>query len=363
MRADFSRFRFDDPRHHAKHYAGVLHQQGRVWLDSDWNDDVLTRLRLLVEETFDLVGACGVPDPWTAFRVRPNPDPTSAPEDFLIDGGEGPLSRFYVDGILCQFEQTTSYLRQPDLPDPPPIPLPSLSSPPGGSPPGGEANAVVYLEVWRRLITDLEDESLREIALGGPDTATRLKTVAQVKVALIPAGSAATCAGGAGFLPGPGSGTLTTLQPSDAQPPDLCRLPDPANYTGRENRLYRVEIHDAGDVLGAGAGSTSRTRLGTDAAAGAISLSLARVLSPEQVDALKRAGVVTVTDDDGEAETVALADVLADRRTLRLGRGLGGPSRPRGTPSSPAGPLGSSGRATTRRSPWPSPRSTPTARR
>jgi hypothetical protein len=323
MRADFSRFSFDNLRHYAKHYAGVLHQQGRVWLDSDWNEDVLTRLRRLEEETCDLVGACGVPDPWTAFRVRPNPDPTSAPDDFLIDGGEGPLGRFYVDGILCHLGQPTSYLRQPDLPDPPRVPLPAISSPPVGSPPRSEVTAVVYLEVWRRLITYLEDESLREIALGGPDTTTRLKTVAQVKVAVIPAGTEATCASGALFVPRPGSGTLTTLQPKDTQPPDLCRLPDPANYTGRENRLYRVEIHDAGDVLGAGTGFTSRTRLGADAAAGAVALSLAQVLSADQVDALKRAGIVTVADDDGGVETLPLADVLPDRRTLRLGRGLG----------------------------------------
>src|SRR5262249_20143035 len=325
MRADFSRFSFDDPRQHAKHHAGVLHQQGRIWLDSDWDEAVLDGLRQVAAETFGLVGACGVPDPGTAFRVRPNPDPSSAPDDFLIDGGQGPLGRFYVHGILCHLGQTTSYLRQPDLPDPPRVPLPAPSSPPAGNPPGGEVTAMVYLEVWRRLITYLEDESLREIALGGPDTATRLKTVAQVKVAVLPAGTAATCASGAQFLPRPGSGTLTTLQPRDVQPSDLCRLPDPANYTGRENRLYRVEIHDAGDVLGSGPGTgfTSRTRLGADATAGAVALSLAQVLSTDQVDALRRAGVVTVADDDGFAETLPLADVLLDRRTLRLGRGLG----------------------------------------
>ena len=40
MKGGFSRFTFDP----TKHYAGVLHQQGRVLLDSDWNEEVLERL-------------------------------------------------------------------------------------------------------------------------------------------------------------------------------------------------------------------------------------------------------------------------------------------------------------------------------
>src|SRR6516164_10882839 len=99
MKGDFSRFTFD-PR---KHYSGVLHQQGRVWLDSDWNEEVLERLHLLQEETADVVGVCGVPEPGAAFLISPNPNATTA-GDFLIGGGPGNLGRAYVDGILCQFE-------------------------------------------------------------------------------------------------------------------------------------------------------------------------------------------------------------------------------------------------------------------
>ena len=53
MKGDFSRIPFDP----AKHYAGVLHQQGRVWLDSDWNEDVLDRLETVQAETRDLLRA------------------------------------------------------------------------------------------------------------------------------------------------------------------------------------------------------------------------------------------------------------------------------------------------------------------
>ena len=41
---------------------------------------------------------------------------------------------------------------------------------------------VAYLEAWERHITALEDETIKETALGGPDTTTRTKTVWQVRM-------------------------------------------------------------------------------------------------------------------------------------------------------------------------------------
>ncbi|MBA3493950.1 MAG: hypothetical protein H0T87_07525, partial [Gammaproteobacteria bacterium] len=43
-------------------------------------------------------------------------------------------------------------------------------------------NYLVYLDVWERHLTYIEDDLIREVALGGPDTATRAKIVWQVKV-------------------------------------------------------------------------------------------------------------------------------------------------------------------------------------
>ena len=39
----------------------------------------------------------------------------------------------------------------------------------------------IYLDVWERLITCLEDDSIREVALNGPDTAARTQVVWQVR--------------------------------------------------------------------------------------------------------------------------------------------------------------------------------------
>src|SRR6185295_11106458 len=267
MKGDFSRLKGDLSRHtfeRLKHYAGVLHQQGRVWLDSDWNDEVLLQLNLLRQETFDIIGRCGAPAPGTAFTI--SPPQAGAPLDaFQIAGGPGPEGRYYVDGILCQLDKSVTYLTQPDFPNPPRLTFP----------PVGDLTALVYIEVWQRLITFLEDEEIREVALGGPDTATRVKTIAQVKVAPLPAvlgrDGEITCAEALATLPTSG-GTLTTLQPTDSIPADPCQLPDPASYTGRENHLYRVEIHDGGDVMGAPGGAAFRIPLGQDAPSGAVSV-------------------------------------------------------------------------------------------
>ncbi len=123
--------------------------------------------------------------------------------------------------------------------------------------------ALVFLEVWDRLITYLEDNTLREVALQGPDTAARLKTVAQVKVVTLPSSlTDFSDKSLAKFLPTSGNGTLTTLQTPPILVPDPCQLPDPGNFTGRENHLYRVQIHDAGDVLGASTGFAASVRTG-----------------------------------------------------------------------------------------------------
>ena len=45
----------------------------------------------------------------------------------------------------------------------------------------------VYLEVWQRLVTALDDPCLREPALGQADTTARLQTVWRVVAGLVPA--------------------------------------------------------------------------------------------------------------------------------------------------------------------------------
>jgi len=306
MKGDFSRFTFDPQ----KHYSGVLHQQGRVWLDSDWNEEVMERLALLQTELRDVVGPSGVPAPGSSFQLTASKN-SNALDDFGISAGH-----CYVDGILCQLDADTTYLSQPDLLDPPRIPIPTD---------GSTLNALVYLEVWQRLITYLEDDSIREIALGGPDTSARLKNIIQIKVRLLPADvGTLTCAQGAQFVPKSGSGTLTTLQPTNVQQQSLCQLPDATTFTGRENHLYRVQVHDGGDVTGNNLGAAFSVTLATSVSAGATSLTVSTALTSAQADAAQRSGYVTVSDNSGVSERAALAPagVSSDGLTLTLTQGL-----------------------------------------
>jgi hypothetical protein len=298
MKGDFSRILFDP----AKHYDAVLNQQGRVWLDSDWNEDVLERLEASQAEMRDIVGGAGVPAPGSGFVISASANPNAA-DDFQISAG-----RCYVDGILCRLEKAASYHTQPDFLDAPAISMPT----------SGTVTALVYLEVWRRLITYLEDSSIREIALGGPDTSVRLKTVAQIKTVLWPnAPQNPTCAQGSALIPTLGQGTLTTLQPQP-QPQTPCQLPDPANYTGRENLLYRVQIHDGGDPGGSGA--SFQIALSADATAGSATLTLVTALTAAQASAALRGGFVTVADNSGASERVPI--VVAAAATIQLAQAL-----------------------------------------
>src|SRR5262249_60956283 len=92
--------------------------------------------------------------------------------DFLIAPGH-----YYVGGLLCENERYVSYKTQPDYP--------IASDSDAKNTNGG---LLIYLDVWERHLSYLEVEdadgtviSPREVALGGPDTATRARVVWQGK--------------------------------------------------------------------------------------------------------------------------------------------------------------------------------------
>ena len=165
MKGDFSRDTFDA----SKHFSRVLMQQGRVQLDADWNEQASILLHYLQTLAADLIGPHAGPADALGFEIK-------------IDGndltiGEG---RYYVDGILCENEKDCTYSYQPDypLPDDHSLNLNNVVRDPG--------DYAAYLDVWERHVTYIEDDRIREVALGGPDTATRAKVVWQVKIMQVP---------------------------------------------------------------------------------------------------------------------------------------------------------------------------------
>jgi hypothetical protein len=106
---------------------------------------------------------------------------------------------------------------------------------------------LAYLDVWERHITALEDAAIREVALGGPDTATRTQVMAQVKLLRVgDAGVAFDCATQSAAwdaLTAASSGQLEAQAEPDDPSESACVVPAKAGFRGLENQLYRVEVH------------------------------------------------------------------------------------------------------------------------
>jgi hypothetical protein len=254
MKADLTRLTFQTD----KHYRSVRMQQGRVQLDADWNEQQDILNHRIETETADTLGHAAAPLAAAGFGLA------AAGKNLTIGAG-----RLYVEGLLCENPAQVTVTSQPDFPSNASPILPPLATliplPPAGStaknaivvydgadaavdPPDGVYLA--YLEVWQRHLTALEDAQIREVALGGPDSATREKTVWQVK--LLRAGSAGTglnCASAVAAwdtLTAAPSGKLAARAQPTAPPSGPCELSPEAGYRGLENQLYRVEIHDDG---------------------------------------------------------------------------------------------------------------------
>lgn len=233
MKGDFSRQIFA----RGKRYSSVLLQQGRVQLDADWNESQAIHEYRSETMARDVVGISGAPTIDPGFLIQVERDGVG----LLIGRG-----RYYVDGLLCENDVDISYVAQADLPGVEGARDILLKS--------DAVFGIVYLEVWKRHLTALDDAAMRESALGGPDSTTRLKTLWQVKV--LPVKTPATGVVGPETvfeewiqLLTPPTGALSARAKPVVGSNNPCIIPPSAGYRGLENQLYRVEIHKSG-VLG-----------------------------------------------------------------------------------------------------------------
>jgi hypothetical protein len=320
MSGDYTRFSFDP----LKRYSGVLMQQGRVQLDSDWNEEIDILRRRLRTTTLDIMGPLGVP-----YAVSPNAFSigwiAGPPADLSIGPG-----RLYVDGIQIEAfaADGATYNHQPFFP-------PQLAGfPPPALPTTGDA--VVYLDVWQREITYVEDPALLDVALGGANTTTRLQTVWQLRVDPM---QGAAC--GVPVGEPKSAGRLTTRAIAPPAPDDPCILPPASGYRGLENRLYRIEVHTGG-ALGVARFKWSRDNgsivsVVRDIAVsgGQTTLSVNRI-GRDQFLRFRAGDWVTVTDDHREltgepGEMALIANIDEANRQIVLDRALPtGTNRPFG---------------------------------
>jgi len=198
MKGDFSRFTFRP----GKRYTSVRLQQGRVMLDSDWNEQAAIREDLERVRFEDIVGTSAVPC-GEGFSVRHRGN------GLTLSAG-----RIYAGGLACELDE--------------PTPLEQLLRNPL-TPAAGRTD-FLYLDAWERHLTAVDDPELLEPALGGADTTTRLEVAWRIGV--VEGVGISSCSDAASLLP--------------QQPNGLMSAAALGGYKGAESRLYRVEIHDDG---------------------------------------------------------------------------------------------------------------------
>jgi hypothetical protein len=218
----------------AKHLSRVIMQQGRVAVDADHNEQVAIFWHYLRTLARDVIGTSGAPQVGGGFLLTPE-----AKGGLSISAG-----RYYVDGILVENEADCTYAQQPSYPLPDDDPLAVLGKDP--------AMLFVYLDVWEHHMTWVEDGSIREVALGGPDTCARAKVVWQVRSAPYEPAQGEEdgpdCAKELNRLVELADARLAARVDPGAITDDPCVMPPESKYRGAENQLYRVEIHRSGEA-------------------------------------------------------------------------------------------------------------------
>ena len=255
FRGDFTRDTFDPLRN----FSRVLMQQGRVQLDADWNEQVSIFTYLIRRLAADLIGPHGVPcdedgNDGEGFKIEAtNTGFKILKGHYYVNGilceneGEGfkieatntgfkiLKSHYYVNGILYEKNSKDELIFETQTNDENQLYL-------------------VYLDVWERHLSYIEDDYMREKALGGPDTATRAQIVRQVRVKKDDSinKNPKYC----DFLDKlkdkkkkkPETGRLKArARKMSKDTTDPCTILPEAKYRGAENQLYRVEIHKGTD--------------------------------------------------------------------------------------------------------------------
>jgi len=227
MKGDFSKWGVAA----TDNYSGVLHQQGRVLLDQDWNAAQQIQALWREQAGRDIIGDGVVAVPASApdsLRILAASATPTGVELKLAPG------RAWVDGVLLHYG-TGSALRaeylQPPLQDPAASPATIAA---------GVRDAVV-IEVWDEAVSAFQlPLELLEPALGGPDTTERVQTFHALKLYRLGAGQ--DCGDLALADDFDTRGRLTVTPSPTTVIPGPCPVPDSGGYSGFEHYLYRIEI-------------------------------------------------------------------------------------------------------------------------
>lgn len=240
MGSDIARRTYDEGRQ----YRRVIAQQGRAVIEADLNEAQEIATEEVRKEALDFVGPAGTPDDGYKLSIL-SPD-AGAPLDVHIGPGT-----MYVGGMRVYLPAPgVFYSKQLDW-------LEEAPSQEG-------AYAQVCLHLIEREVSAVEDRRLREVALGGPDTAQRTRLqqrFVRFGIPFLP-----TCKSafdyvqeqlaqqeGVYFDPTTmriaSKATLAATFVPPSPPPDACSPTAQAGYLGAENQLIRVQVCGPNQLL------------------------------------------------------------------------------------------------------------------
>jgi hypothetical protein len=233
MTADIARVTYDPNRP----WRAVIPQQGRVTLEADINEQTTIAGETLRRQTLELVGPVAIPRPADGsapgYMVAPTPDGSDvsiSPGAIYVAGWRNSLAQ----ALTTRSQALSSWLDMPAWPAP------------DGAPPDGDV--LVALLLIEQSVVAVEDQSLLEVALGGPDSAAR-QAVLQ-RVLLIPTASGSytyPTSYAQGSPPDPLVAYLAAqgfaYDPATAMLASTATLQvTTAGYAGPDNQMIRVAI-------------------------------------------------------------------------------------------------------------------------
>jgi len=248
MGSDRARVSYDPERQ----YRSVVLQQGRVSLESDWNEAWQIAAEEQRRQALDLVGPSGALG--DGFRVA-----LDMPKDGEGDGDEDDLDEddfwvhagtLYLGGIRAFLPRRLRFSRQEEWHDRP-----------DETPEGKEKrrHEMVTLVVHEQEVGAEEDEALSDVALGGLDTAHRTRLIPRIGRLIVPPGGREEAYEEAhrhwrerGLRWDRAAGRLDSgarLQVHVSQPDEVVGFEEAGGPAGVENQLIRVQITDDGRVV------------------------------------------------------------------------------------------------------------------
>lgn len=229
MKGDFSKWGFSP----SDNYTGVLHQQGRVLLDADWNAGDRIEAHWRENLGRDAIGGLALAVPASEFQ-------SFKAVEAKVSGGEVFVTlkpgRGWADG---------THLYSPS----PATSLPATYLPAPINPAGTSAASIgqgvrdaLVLEVWEDAVSAFQEpRDLLEPALGGVDTTERARACMALRLLrLTPDEDCDAVAARAQDDPSKKGRLTVTPQPALVIAGD-CPLETGGGYTGLEHHLYRIE--------------------------------------------------------------------------------------------------------------------------